>query len=61
MGFSGTVYTLYACVYMLWRPEAEVGCIPLRLSTLFSEAGALTEPGAPMSVKLVGQQDSGRH
>lgn len=30
----------------VWRPEVDFLCIPQLLSTLFSETGSLTEPGA---------------
>lgn len=37
---------VHMCVHAV-EARADVGCIPLLLSTLFSETGSLTEPGAP--------------
>ena len=37
---------VHMCVHAV-EARADAGCIPLLLSTLFSEAGSLTEPGAP--------------
>lgn len=45
-------------VYMVWKPKLQV-CLPCLLSSLFTEAGSLTEQGPPDSASTASQPAPG--
>ena len=49
------------CVYMLWRPELMLGAFFYCSPPCFLRQDLLLNLELPMSVKLVAQQDPGRH